>query len=114
MPRKPPTMRFGQSSPAKPRDHGGKSRQERGYGRAWDKLRLVVLARDKHLCQPCRRASRITAAEAVDHIIPKAKGGSDELANLEAICTPCHRDKSMADQGKRVRHLTGPDGWPVE
>jgi 5-methylcytosine-specific restriction enzyme A len=63
------------------------------------KLRLVVLARDQHLCQPCRRASRITPALAVDHITPKATGGTDELDNLEATCGPCHRDKTVRDQG---------------
>ena len=73
-----------------------------------------MLARDRHLCQPCRRTGRVTAATAVDHIVPKAKGGTDYLENLEAICEPCHRDKTIADQGKRVRRAIDVTGWPIE
>ena len=101
-----------QSSPRKPWDHGGKSRIARGYEYRWMKLRLVVLARDKHLCRPCRRSDRFTPATAVDHIVPKSRAGGDDLDNLEAICTSCHRDKTLADQGKRVRRRIAPDGWP--
>lgn len=93
------------------------SRQARGYGTAWDKLRKQVLERDCYLCQPCRRADRTTLAREVDHIRPKAKGGTDDLENLEAICVPCHRDKSARDQGKVLRtrpRATGADGWPLE
>ena len=97
-------------------DHGGKTRQQRGYGRQWESIRAVVLQRDKHLCQPCKRRERVTVAVAVDHITPKAKGGTDDLANLEAICSPCHTDKGLRDQGKRParRVRIGTDGWPVE
>jgi 5-methylcytosine-specific restriction endonuclease McrA len=99
--------------------HGGRSRHQRGYGWGWEKLRTHILARDKHLCQPCRSGSpsRVTPATEVDHIVPKAKGGTDSECNLQAICEPCHRAKSIADQGKkpRCRKLTfGPDGWPIE
>lgn len=114
MPRRSDILRLGQSAPRQACDHGGKSRQARGYGRAWDKLRILVLARDKHLCQPCRRAGRVTAATAVDHLIPKAKGGTDDISNLQAICGPCHRAKSIADQGGRVRLSIAEDGWPIE
>jgi 5-methylcytosine-specific restriction enzyme A len=111
MPSKPPSV-GSRTSRQRPWDHGGKGRIERGYDHRWTKLRLVVLARDQHLCQPCHRAGRVTASEAVDHIIPKAKGGTDDLENLEAICESCHRDKTTADQGKRVRLRIAEDGWP--
>jgi 5-methylcytosine-specific restriction enzyme A len=112
MPNKPPIFRLKQGTSRKAWDHGGRSRQARGYGHAWDKLRLVVLARDKHLCQPCRREGRITPATAVDHIVPKAKGGTDDLDNLEATCDPCHQAKTLHDQGKRMRPRIAEDGWP--
>lgn len=70
---------------------------ERGYGSAWRRLRLRVLRRDCGLCQPCLRANRVTLAQQVDHIIPKAEGGSDDMENLEAICAPCHNVKTQRE-----------------
>ena len=95
-------------------DHGGKSRHERGYGHQWERIRKLVLQRDNRLCQPCLRKSRVTPAAAVDHILAKAKGGTDELENLEAICRPCHLDKTMREQGRRRKRRIGVDGWPEE
>ncbi len=70
------------------------SRHERGYGTAWDKLRLVILARDNGLCVPCNTAGRLTPASQVDHIIPKAEGGTDDESNLQSVCVACHRAKT--------------------
>lgn len=83
------------------------SRHERGYGSAWVKTRDRIMARDKHLCQPCLRKGRPTPADAVDHITAKAKGGTDDDDNLEAICHPCHAAKTQAEaaqaQGRTLR-----------
>lgn len=89
------------------------SRHSRGYGRAWDKLRKAILARDKHLCQPCLRKGKATPATAVDHKTPKAKGGTDDPSNLQAICTPCHDAKTAQENGQRIKPMIGADGWPV-
>ncbi len=70
---------------------------ERGYGHAWRKLRAIILERDEGLCQECRRAGRVTVATQVDHIKPKAIGGTDDPANLAAICKPCHDEKSRRE-----------------
>lgn len=97
--------------------HGGKSRHERGYGSAWDRLRKTILTRDKHLCQHCFAKGRVTAGNQVDHIKPKAKGGTDDPANLTVLCRPCHDRKTIADQGKvrrKTRPAVGLDGWPID
>ncbi len=100
-------------------NHLRQSRHERGYGRAWAKARTIALTRDLHLCQPCQRAGRTTPATEVDHITPKAKGGTDDLANLQSICSKCHAAKSAREaaeaQGRSLRTRTtfGLDGWPV-
>jgi 5-methylcytosine-specific restriction enzyme A len=114
MPKRPPVFNCRPKATRQPWDHGGKSRIERGYNHRWAKVRLVVLARDQHLCQPCRRRDRLTPATAADDIVPKAKGGTDELENLEATCEPCHQAKTLRDQGKRVRPRIGNDGWPID
>ena len=100
--------------------HAKRSRQARGYGRSWERLRAAALARDLHLCQPCARAGRVTPATEVDHITPKAKGGADHLDQLQSICTPCHRAKTAQEaaqaQGRTVRkrRRIGLDGYPLD
>ncbi len=38
------------------------------------------------------------AATDVDHIVPKAKGGSDDRSNLQPLCEACHKAKTVADR----------------
>lgn len=116
MPSKPPTAG---ARDRKAWDHGRReSRHARGYGKAWEILRKQVLARDRYLCQACYEATpqRITPATQVDHILSKAKGGTDDLENCRALCRTCHDLKTLADQGKspRRRVRIGEDGWPIE
>jgi 5-methylcytosine-specific restriction protein A len=77
------------------------TRQERGYGNRWDKLRIQVLERDQYLCQVCLKLGFTSAAEQVDHIVPKAHGGDDAPENLQAICRHCHRIKTAFESGGR-------------
>ena len=90
------------------------SRHQRGYGTDWTKLRKRILARDKHLCQRCKAKGRVTPANHVDHIKPKADGGTDAEGNLQSLCRPCHEEKTIEDAGGRVRPAIGADGWPVQ
>ncbi len=90
------------------------SRHARGYGTAWDKTRKLALERDKYLCQPCLRKNRVTPAREVNHRIPKAAGGTDDLANLESTCTPCHKEETARQNGQAPKLEIGADGWPVE
>lgn len=87
---------------------------ERGYGTLWGKIRKVAMARDSGLCQPCVRSGKITKANEVDHIVPKSKGGADDLENLQAICKQCHKEKTaMEANGGEIRKQIGLDGWPA-
>lgn len=74
-----------------------KSRHERGYGREWDQARKRILTRDRHLCQVCLAGGRVAPANEVDHVKPKSQGGTDDDANLQAICTPCHKAKTARE-----------------
>lgn len=91
------------------------SRHERGYGTEWDKLRKRVLERDAHLCQCsyCKADGRTTVATEVDHILPKAKGGTDAMSNLQAINKQCHVRKTAEDEHKRMSVRIGIDGYPI-
>lgn len=66
--------------------------QGRG-GRAWRRLRDVVLYRDNYTCQHCGRVC-VPENLCADHIINRASGGSDDLSNLQALCTDCHKTKT--------------------
>ncbi len=73
---------------------------QRGYGAAWRKIRLRILQRDNYLCQPCQRKGVLTAANIVDHIISKARKGTDSDDNLEAICPTCHAAKTATERSR--------------
>lgn len=50
-------------------------------GSEWEAVRKRVLERDGYVCVVCQ-----APATHVDHIIPKARGGTDEMSNLQAMC----------------------------
>lgn len=92
---------------------GRGSRHERGYGSAWDRLRVRILQRDGYLCQACLKADRPTEATHVDHITPKSNGGTDDEDNLQSLCRPCHEAKTTTEaakaQGRRIKDPTAFD-----
>ena len=53
------------------------------------KTRPEVLARDGNICRQCGSTQNLE----VDHIIPLARGGSNELDNLQVLCRTCNRKK---------------------
>jgi 5-methylcytosine-specific restriction endonuclease McrA len=76
------------------------TRQQRGYGAAWDKTRKVILTRDAGLCQPCKRVGILHQGTHVDHIVPKFEGGTDDHDNLQTINAECHASKTAAEAAR--------------
>jgi 5-methylcytosine-specific restriction protein A len=69
-----------------------KGRQKR-FGRRWQKVRRIVLARDP-LCKKCNRA----AATEADHVVPVEQGGAVyDTANLQGLCKSCHSRKTASE-----------------
>ena len=67
--------------------------------------RRAVFARDGHRCQYCG-----SAAENIDHVIPRSKGGTHAWDNVVAACRPCNsrkRDRMLEDSGMKLRHKPG-------
>ncbi|KJV38197.1 HNH endonuclease [Acinetobacter brisouii] len=79
------------------------STTERGYGHTWRKLREKVLQRDSYLCVQCNSVGQIAEATDVDHIIPKAHGGTDDMSNLQSLCSVCHKEKTANQDSKNTR-----------
>jgi 5-methylcytosine-specific restriction enzyme A len=44
---------------------------------------------------------------AVDHIVPLALGGTDNLSNLQLLCERCDRIKTRADRRRIARRRRG-------
>lgn len=55
-------------------------------------LRYEILKRDSFTCQYCGHMAPEVILE-VDHIIPVAEGGEDEVFNLITSCRDCNRGK---------------------
>jgi len=56
-------------------------------------LREQLLAEADYACQECGARAVDGATLEIDHIIPIAKGGSDEYLNLQVLCATCNRKK---------------------
>lgn len=65
------------------------SLRRKGSTTRWRKLRAYVLARDRYVCWICN----MPGANSVDHKVPIARGGGDELINLAAAHLSCNDSK---------------------
>jgi 5-methylcytosine-specific restriction endonuclease McrA len=64
--------------------------------------RRAVFARDGHRCQYCG-----AAAESIDHVVPRSRGGLHEWENVVAACRPCNvrkRDRLLTETAMQLRH----------
>ena len=62
--------------------------------------RRAVFARDGHRCQYCDRA-----AENIDHVVPRSRGGTHSWDNVVASCRACNsrkEDRLLSEMGLRL------------
>lgn len=52
-----------------------------------------------------RSRNRKGLQPTIDHVVPRAKGGTTSLANLQPLCEPCNADKGTKKIDYRPREL---------
>lgn len=55
--------------------------------------RVAVFEKDKYRCVRCKTHLNLT----IDHIIPIAKDGNNDLENLQTLCKSCNSSKGTKD-----------------
>jgi 5-methylcytosine-specific restriction protein A len=76
------------------------SAASRGYGHRWRKLRKMFLRSHPLCADPFgvhAERGELVAATEVDHIVSRARGGTDAWDNLQALCKPCHSRKTAQE-----------------
>lgn len=63
-----------------------------------------------HYCCVSFRSKDSTYRATVDHVVPKKKGGTNELTNLVAACSRCNNAKGELDYDEFVR-IVKYRGW---
>lgn len=57
------------------------------------KIRFEIFKRDRFTCQYCGQTAPAAVLQ-IDHLIPKSKGGSNDISNLITACFECNIGKS--------------------
>ena len=72
---------------------------------AWPKgLKRILMRRQDNTCVYCGYRRRATSLD-IDHVIPVARGGSNDPGNLQVICRPCNQRKGVqTDEEFRARY----------
>lgn len=55
-------------------------------------VREYIFQRDNYQCRSCGKTKEKTVLE-LDHIVPIANGGSNDISNLQTLCRHCNRRK---------------------
>lgn len=103
MPSQPPRFSFVKpAAPAKSWARPGKNTRRRKRGRAGVEDRKRILA-EEPLCRLCLAAGRVRASEEVDHIEDLPGDAWDSRENKQALCKPCHKDKTATERAAGIR-----------
>ena len=69
-------------------------------------VRQAVIARQWGLCDVCGNRLDLKIVE-IDHIVPVARNGPDDIDNLHALCPNCHARKTRDEARMRRRDVSG-------
>lgn len=86
------------------REMVGTRRHERSIDRDYLRHKGRLYGEQDGHCNGCGRHFDERNLE-VDHIHPVAKGGGDDIGNLQLLCHTCNREKGVGTQGELMRRL---------
>jgi hypothetical protein len=67
---------------------------------AWpERVKAILRARDRGACAQCGTniVMELNADAHIDHIVPLARGGTNDLVNLKLLCAACNQRKYTSD-----------------
>ncbi|MBW4564347.1 MAG: HNH endonuclease [Mojavia pulchra JT2-VF2] len=67
-------------------------------------VKTYVFQRDKYQCQSCGKTTLETDL-TIDHIIPLARGGQNDISNLQTLCYTCNQQKKDHIDSRFRRHF---------
>lgn len=86
------------------------------YGRAWRRLRRLVLRLHPFCVDPFGHHAadgRFEVATEVDHIVSRRAGGKDVIDNLQSLCITCHSRKTARFDGGFGRTISSGESAPT-
>jgi 5-methylcytosine-specific restriction endonuclease McrA len=66
------------------------------------RVRLRVFTRADGRCAHCGLAIRGSLTPAYDHINPLINGGPNRESNIQLLCVPCHKLKTVGDVAEKA------------
>ena len=69
-------------------------------------IRWQVFKRDNWKCLSCGRSAKENIILHIDHIIPRSKGGNDNIDNYQTLCETCNIGKSNKDETDLRKNIT--------
>lgn len=88
------------------------SRSRKLKGRRLQRIRRLVRQRQP-VCKHCLEQGKYVAWDELDHIKPLERGGTDELDNLQGLCSYHHKEKTAKDRGYKTQGCTV-EGIPTD
>ncbi|MFP5274858.1 HNH endonuclease [Coleofasciculus sp.] len=68
-------------------------------------VRNYVFERDNYKCKSCGKTHLDTQLQ-IDHIIPLARGGQNDISNLQTLCRSCNLKKKHHLDPRFRRHFS--------
>ena len=74
------------------------------YGKHRIEAKHLLYEQQEGICKGCQATFEYRHFD-IDHIVPQAKGGGDNIENLQLLCSHCNRIKGQKDMSYLVQRL---------